>query len=309
MDLTRIRLPRAAVSLLHHPVGIIGRHRPFYFLNLLDRARGPQTLESAVSGRVVLVTGASSGIGEATARRLAGAGAIVLLVARRADNLEALRAEIARDGGAAEVHPCDLFDTAATEDLTAAVLAGHGRVDVLVNNAGKSIRRSIALSYDRFQDFERTIQLNYLAAVRLTLAFLPGMRGRGDGHIVNVSTAGVPVRVPRFSGYIASKAALEAFSDCVAGEAAHDGVRFTSVQMPLVRTPMIRPTGVYRSFPALTPAQAADRICQAIVHRPRRVGTPYGDLAAMADVFSPASVEAVRSAGYRLSGDSRAARR
>jgi NAD(P)-dependent dehydrogenase (short-subunit alcohol dehydrogenase family) len=188
------------------------------------------------------------------------------------------------------------------------VLDTYDHVDVLVNNAGKSIRRSIHLSYDRFHDFERTMQLNYLGPVRLILGLLPSMRERRSGQIVNVSTTGVYFRVPRFSAYIASKAAIEAFSDCIAAEIGRDGIQVSSIQMPLVRTPMITPTKVYRTMPSLSPEEAADWVCQAIVHRPRRVGTHLGNLAAVADVVSPGPLGAMRSAGYRLFPDSRAAR-
>jgi short-subunit dehydrogenase len=304
----RLRIPRAFAGIVNRPAGIIGRHRPFYFLNLVDRVRGTASLEDAVRGRTVLVTGASSGIGMATARQLAGAGATVLLVARSEEKLEALQGEIEDRGGSAHVHPCDLSEMEEVERLAAVVLERHGGVDVLVNNAGKSIRRSIHLSYDRIHDFDRTMRLNYLAAVRLVLAVLPGMRERRSGHIVNVSTTGVPARPPRFSAYIASKAALEAFSDCIAPEVAADGIHVTSVQMPLVRTPMIEPTKIYRSMPALTPEQAGSWICQAIVYKPRRIGTQVGNLAALAEVVSPVTVDAIRTAGYELFPDSRAAR-
>ena len=232
----------------------------------------------------------------------------MLLVARTTEKLEAVRDEIESAGGTAFVHPCDLSDTDDVERLANEILEQHERVDVLVNNAGKSIRRSIDLSYDRFHDFQRTMDLNYLGPVRLTLALLPGMRERKSGHIVNVSTAGVDVKVPRFSAYIASKAALDAFSDCISAEIARDNVRITSIHMPLVRTPMIEPTKIYRSFPALTPDEGAGRIAQAIIHRPRRIGTPFGSVAAMADAVSPTSLDVVRTAGYQLFPDSRAAR-
>jgi short-subunit dehydrogenase len=293
----RLSGPKLVSGLINRPTGVVGR--------MLGKVRpGTHSLEDAVAGRTVVVTGASSGIGEATARKLGQAGATMVLVARSADKLERLAGEIAD----AHVHPCDLSDMDAVDALVPQVLAAHGPVDVLVNNAGKSIRRSIHLSYERFHDFERTMQLNYLGPVRLTLGFLPGMRARGAGQIVNVSTTGVYFRVPRFSAYIASKAALEAFSDCIAAEIESDGVRVSSIQMPLVRTPMITPTKVYRTMPSLSPEQAADWVCQAIVHRPRRMGTHLGNMAAIADVVTPGPVGAMRRAGYGLVPDSRAAR-
>ncbi len=298
---------RAVNDFLNRPTGISGRHRPFYFLNLIERARGTRSLEDAVGGRVVVITGASSGIGEAAALAVGGAGAEVVLVARRREELERVADEITELGGYPHVHPADLADPADIERITDEILAQHGRVDVLVNNAGRSIRRSIHLSTERFHDYERTIQLNYLAPVRLILAFLPGMREHAMGHVVNVSTQGVGVRPPRFSGYLASKAALEAFTDCAAAELGDDGVRFTSIHMPLVRTPMIEPTAAYRGMRALSPTLAAERITQAIIHRPRRIGTPLSEAMTVADALSPASTGAMRSAGYRLTRDSRAA--
>ena len=301
--------PRKTVArLLNRPVGVAGRFRPFYHLNLIQRARGPRTLERAVAGKVVMITGASSGIGEAAALRVGEAGGTVLLVARTREKLEATREQIEAVGGTAFVHPCDLSDIEDIERMADEVLAEHGHVDVLVNNAGRSIRRSVALSYERFHDYQRTMQLNYFGAVRLILAFLPGMHERGSGQIVNVSSAGVQTRVPRFSGYVASKAALDAFSDCVTAEVADDGIRFSTIYMPLVRTPMIAPTKIYRSFPSISPEEAADWVCRAITYRPRRMGTPFGSLASFADSLSPTAVDAVRGVGYRLFPDSTAAK-
>jgi NAD(P)-dependent dehydrogenase (short-subunit alcohol dehydrogenase family) len=238
---------------------------------LINPRGGPSggKLREAVAGKVVLVTGASYGIGEATARKLAGAGATVLLVARSADKLEDLRAEIERDGGEAFAYPADLADPESVEALAAHVLDAHGHVDVIVNNAGKSIRRSIELSYERFHDFERTIDINYLGPVKLLLALLPSMRERKQGHIVNVSTVGVRVPpAPRWAAYQASKAAFDVFLRSVALEARGDGVTTTSIYMALVRTRMSAPTASLRNVPGLRPDQAADLVCRAIVERP-----------------------------------------
>jgi NAD(P)-dependent dehydrogenase (short-subunit alcohol dehydrogenase family) len=295
---------KLSARLLYGPTGIFGRHRPLYFLNLRDRLRGrPRTLEEAARGKVVLITGASSGIGREASKKVAAAGATVLLVSRRAEELEKLRAEIATDGGKAEVHACDLSDTDEIERMAAVVLERHDHVDVLVNNAGRSIRRTVADSLDRFHDYERLMQLNYFGAVRLTLALLPTMRERGSGHVINVTTTGVEAKPPRFSAYLASKAALEMFADVAGAELGHEGIRFTNVQMGLVRTPMIEPTEAYRGMPSLSAEQAADWICDAIVHRPRRVGTPVSDVAGVFDALSPAVMAQVRSVGYRLSPD------
>lgn len=267
--------------------------------SVLHRLRGG-SLESAVAGRVVLVTGASSGIGRAAARRIAAAGGVVVLVARGVERLEEARAEIEAAGGEAHVHACDLTDLDDVGRMAAEVLADHGRVDVLVNNAGRSIRRSIDQSYDRMHDFQRTMQLNYFGAVRLVLALLPGMRERRSGHIVDVSSIGVQLGVPRFSAYVASKAALDAFSRCIAAEVAGDGVRVTTIHMPLVRTPMTAPTPMYRSFPSLSPDDAAGLVCDAIAQRPRRLAPSYGSLVELAYAVSPGGVERVANGAYRL---------
>ena len=299
---------QALMKAMNRPMGVFGRYRPFYALNALQRIRGgPRTLERAVGGKVVMITGASSGIGEAAAGQVAAAGGTVLLVARTVEKLDRLKAEIEVDGGIAFSHPCDLSSTEDIERMAAEILEQHGRVDVLVNNAGRSIRRSVSASTERFHDYERTMQLNYFGAVRLILAFLPSMRERRSGHVVNISSAGVQTKVPRFSGYVASKAALDAFTDCVQGELAGDGIRFTTIHMPLVRTPMIAPTRMYDSFPALTPEEAGNWVADAITYRPSRMSPPFGSLAELADAVSPASMEAVRSVGYRMFKDSKAA--
>lgn len=301
------RLTDVGRQLVNYPTGVLGRNRPWYFMNLLDVVNGPRTLEDAVGQRVVMITGASSGIGRQTALRVGAAGAATLLVARGVDKLDETRREIEERGGAAFVYPCDLSDLEDIERMAKDVLGEHGCVDVLVNNAGRSIRRSVELSYERMHDYQRTMQINYFGPVRLMLSLLPTMRARRSGHIVNISSAGVQSKVPRFSGYVASKAALDAFSDCVAGEVHHDGVRFTTVFMPLVRTPMIAPTTIYRRLPAMSSREAADMVCDAIIHRPRRLGTPVGNLATLGNAVSPRSMDAVRNAAYRLFPDSQAA--
>jgi NAD(P)-dependent dehydrogenase (short-subunit alcohol dehydrogenase family) len=256
-------------------------------------------LRRAVEGRVVVVTGASSGIGEESARLVGAAGATVVLVARRREELERIAAAI---GENAHVRPCDLTDLDAIDALAAEVLDEHGGVDVLVNNAGISIRRAVDHSYDRFQDFERPMQLNYFASIRLILRFLPSLRERA-GQVINVSSAGVQTRTPRFSGYVASKAALEAFSDAVQAETHGEGVRFTTISMPLVRTPMISPTEHYRSFPSLTSGEAGRLVAEAIVGRPRRVAPPFAHVVSAVDGVNPELMDAVRHRGYRMFGD------
>ena len=291
------------------PAGIIARaaNRPLGGgggLPITPRAlsaHSDDSLRRAVEGRVVMVTGASSGIGEAAARRIGAAGATVLLVARSAEELERIAGEVAADGGGtAFAIPCDLSDLEAIDGLAERAVADHGGVDVLVNSAGRSIRRSVEFSMDRFHDFERTMQLNYFGAVRLIMRVLVPMRERGSGQIINISTAGVQTRTPRFSGYIASKAALEAFSDAVQAETLDDGIRFTTISMPLVRTPMISPTAHYDGFPALTPDEAGRLVAEAIVGRPRRVAPPFAHLVSALDTVSPELMDAVRHRGYRM---------
>jgi short-subunit dehydrogenase len=250
------------------------------------------SLHGAVAGKVVVVTGASSGIGEATAELLAEAGATVALVARRRAELEAVAERIVAAGGRAGVHPCDLTDYEAIDGLVAAIESQHGHVDVLVNNAGRSIRRPIDRSYERMHDFERTMQINYYAAVKLTLALLPGMRRRGDGQIVNVLSEGLLLHTPRFAAYLASKAALDEFSRCLANEVRRDGVRVTGVHMPLVRTPMIAPTRAYRGVPALRPREAAGLIGEAIAARPYAVTSRSGYGLLAAGTLVPSLLEA-----------------
>jgi NAD(P)-dependent dehydrogenase (short-subunit alcohol dehydrogenase family) len=192
--------------------------------------------------------------------------------------------------------------------MTDEVLAQHGHVDILVNNAGRSIRRSIALSYDRFHDYERTMQLNYFGAVKLILRLLPVMRERKSGHIVNVSSIGVQTNTPRFSAYVASKAALDAFTRCISSEIVDDNVHTTIIYMPLVRTPMIAPTKMYRRFPTITPEEAADMICEAVIHRPKRIATPVGTLGQILYAINPKSIDYILNSAYKLFPDSSAAR-
>jgi len=307
-DLTHLaEKPLAAVSHLINTPNSSGRYRPFYVRNLLDAVHG-QTLGDVVKDRTTLITGGSSGIGEAAAKKVAGAGGTVVLVARTQENLEKVAAEIRGNGGTAHVYPCDLADMDAIAAMADRVIGDLGGVDILVNNAGRSIRRSLALSYDRIHDYQRTMQLNYLGAVQLILKFIPGMRERGYGHIINVSSVGVQTRAPRFGAYIASKAALDSLCDVLQAETVKENVRFTTVHMPLVRTPMISPTTMYDKFPALTPDQAAGVIADAIVHRPRRLSSPFGQFAAVADAVNPAVMDRVRNRAFTMFDDSDAAK-
>ncbi len=267
-----------------------------------------RTLGEALAGRRVLITGASSGIGRATALKVAAAGGIPLLVARNVEKLEEARAEIVAAGGVAYVYAADISDMDEIDRLIKRVKDDHRTVDMLVNNAGRSIRRSIALSYERFHDFERTMQLNYFGAIKLIIGLLPQMRARGFGHIVNISSIGVQTNPPRFSAYVASKAALDAFTRVVASEVIGDGVTFTTIHMPLVRTPMIAPTKLYDAFPTITPEEAADMICEALRTRPKHMGTTLGTTGEVLYALAPAAVDRILHLAYRVFPDSAASR-
>ena len=307
-DLTGlVEKPFAAVSNLVNTPNSAGRYRPFYLRNLLDAVQG-RTLHEAVEGTITLITGGSSGIGEAAAKKIAAAGGEVVLVARTQENLDKVADDIRSNGGTAHVYPCDLTDMDAIAAMADKVLADLGGVDMLINNAGRSIRRSLALSYDRIHDYQRTMQLNYLGAVQLILKFIPGMRERGFGHIINVSSVGVQTRAPRFGAYIASKAALDSLCDALQAEVVDEDIKFTTVHMALVRTPMISPTSMYDKFPALTPDQAAGVIADAIVQRPRRASSPFGQLAAVVDAVNPAVMDRVRNRAFTMFDDSSAAK-
>ena len=267
-----------------------------------------RSLRAALNGRTVVITGASSGIGRATALKVAAAGGIPLLVARGTEKLEEVKAEIEAEGGSAYVYSADLSNTDSIDGLVEQILAEHVAVDMLVNNAGRSIRRSVALSYERFHDYERTIQLNYLGAVKLIMGLLPGMRARGSGHIVNISSIGVQTNPPRFSAYVASKAALDAFTRVVSSEVIGDGVTFTTIHMPLVRTPMIAPTKMYDSFPAATPEEAADLVCEALRSKPKVINTRLGTFGEVLYALAPSAVDRILHTAYRVFPDSAAAR-
>lgn len=256
------------------------------FLTPRARLRRLRGRPSPLRHRVVLVTGASSGIGEATAHAVAASGATVLLVARRAEELARVRAAIETSGGRAASYVCDLTDGDAVDALVARVLADHGAVDYLVNNAGRSIRRSLALSYDRFHDFERTMAVNYFGPVRLTMGLLPAMRAQRFGHVVNIVTWGVQMKAPKFSAYIASKTALDTWSRIAGREAYADGVTFTNMRFSLVRTPMSAPTEAYAGRGA-TPEQAARRIVRALEDRPLTVNTAAGNIGELLNILAP----------------------
>jgi len=286
-----------------------------FWENHLDPDRGERkdelqplpTLPERVEGKVVMVTGATSGIGKASALKLARAGATVLVIARTAEKLEETLHEIDQLGGTAQAYSCDVSDLTDVDNLVQQVLADHGHVDILVNNAGRSIRRSVVHAFDRFHDYERTMQLNYFGALRLIMQLMPSMIENGGGHVINISSIGVLTNAPRFSAYVASKAALDAFTRCASSELAHEGIRFTTINMPLVRTPMIAPTKIYNHVPTISPTQAADMICDAIVRQPKRIATNLGVMGQVMHFITPRVTETIMNTGYKLFSDSSAA--
>ncbi len=258
------------------------------------------SLEDAVGGRIVLITGASSGIGKSAALKIGEAGGTMLLVARTEEKLNEVARQVEDLGGIAYAHPCNLSDMDDIDRMAAEVRDQHGAVDILINNAGKSIRRSIDRSYERFHDFQRTMQLNYFGPVKLILDLLPAMREQESGHIINVSTIGLQVNTPRFAAYVASKAALDAFSRSMAPEIIGDGVHVTTIYMPLVRTPMIAPTKMYDRFPTLSPEEAAGLITDAIRKRPKRIGTTMGNIGQLGYAIAPGAQDLVANRAYHL---------
>ncbi|MCW2792744.1 MAG: family oxidoreductase, partial [Nocardioides sp.] len=280
-----------------------------YWEENLDQSTGNDPrIREALTGKYVVITGASSGIGQVTALKVAQAGGIPVLVARGKDKLEETRATIELRGGTAHVYPCDLSDLEAIDRLCEQMVAELPSVDFVVNNAGRSIRRSLKLSHDRFHDFERTMQLNYFGAIRLVMGLLPKMREQKRGHVVNISSIGVQTNPPRFSAYVASKSALDSWSNVVSSELVGDGITFTGIHMPLVRTPMIAPTKIYDKFPTISPAQAADTVIRAMVERPHEINTALGNAGAIAHTVAPKLTFRLLNMAYHVFPDSAAAR-
>ena len=267
-----------------------------------------RTLKGQVSGKVVLITGGSSGIGLATARKIAAAGATTVICGRDEAKLDEARRLAEADGHALVTFAVDLASTEDCDRMTRWLIDEFGGVDVLVNNAGRSIRRGIESSFERFHDLERTMQLNYYGAVRVTMGLLPKMVERRRGHVVNISSIGVLTNAPRFSAYVASKAALDAWTRCAASEFADVGVTFTTINMPLVRTPMIAPTRLYQSVPTLSPEEAADLVSQAIVYKPVRIATRLGIAGEVLHALVPRIAQIVMNTSFRMFPDSDAAR-
>ena len=263
-------------------------------------AKLKKLFQQKVNGKTIIVTGASSGIGLTVSKYLAQAGAHVLLLARTKDKLDEVKAEIEAEGGKASVFPCDLNDMESIDAVSKEILASVDHIDILINNAGRSIRRAVHESVDRFHDFERTMQLNYFGAVRLVLNLLPHMMQRKDGHIINISSIGVLANATRFSAYVASKAALDAFSRCLSAEVHSHKIAITSIYMPLVRTPMIAPTKMYKYVPTLSPEEAADLIATAIVKRPKKIATNLGRIASITYAVAPDINNILMSIGFNL---------
>lgn len=263
-------------------------------------AKLKKLFQQKVNGKTIIVTGASSGIGLTVSKYLAQAGAHVLLLARTKDKLDEVKAEIEAEGGKASVFPCDLNEMESIDAVSKEILASVDHIDILINNAGRSIRRAVHESVDRFHDFERTMQLNYFGAVRLVLNLLPHMMQRKDGQIINISSIGVLANATRFSAYVASKAALDAFSRCLSAEVHSHKIAITSIYMPLVRTPMIAPTKMYKYVPTLSPEEAADLIATAIVKRPKKIATNLGRIASITYTIAPDINNILMSIGFNL---------
>ncbi|ROO29679.1 short-chain dehydrogenase [Salinisphaera orenii MK-B5] len=268
----------------------------------------PEELTRRIRGKVVVITGASSGIGFMTSKKLARAGAKVCMVARTPSKLEETRAIVERIGGEAYAYPCDLNKMEAIDACTKQILADHHHVDILINNAGHSIRRSVFESLNRFHDYERTMQLNYFGAIRMIFNFLPSMAKRRSGHIINISSIGCLTNVPRFSAYVASKSALDAFSRCLSPEVGSRNIDLTTIYMPLVRTPMIAPTKLYDYVPTLTPEQAGDMVVSAVLEKPKRIASPLGTTAQVSYALWPKVNDFVLHKAFHMFPSSKASR-
>lgn len=267
-----------------------------------------RSLRGTVGGKVVLVTGGSSGIGLAAAHKFAEAGAITIICGRDQDKLDEACKEAKAKGYQFVAYSADIADMADCDRFVQQLLADHGGVDFLINNAGRSIRRAIEASYDRFHDFERTMQLNYFGCLRVTMGLLPGMVAKRRGHVVNISSIGVLTNAPRFSAYVASKAALDAWTRCASSEFQDQGITFTTINMPLVRTPMIAPTKIYNNVPTLAPEEAADMIAEACIAKPVRIATRLGITGQVLHALLPRVAQIAMNTSFRMFPDSSAAK-
>jgi thioester reductase-like protein/short-subunit dehydrogenase len=272
-----------------------------------DRARRDDPAGPLV-GKHVIITGASSGIGRASAIAVAERGATVFALARNAEALDELIDEIRAAGGQAHAFTCDVTDSTSVEHTVKDILGRFGHVDYLVNNAGRSIRRSVINSTERLHDYERVMAVNYFGAVRMVLALLPHWRERRFGHVVNVSSAGVQARNPKYSSYLPTKAALDAFADVVAAETLSDHITFTNIHMPLVRTPMIVPSRRLNPVPPISPEHAAAMVVRGLIEKPARIDTPLGTLADFGNYLTPKLSRRVLHQLYLGYPDSAAAR-
>ena len=272
-----------------------------------DRARRDDP-DGPLVGRHVIITGASSGIGRASAIAVAERGATVFALARNGDALDDLVTEIRSNGGQAYAFTCDVTDSGSVEHTVKDILGRFDHVDYLVNNAGRSIRRSVVNSTDRLHDYERVMAVNYFGAVRMVLALLPHWRERRFGHVVNVSSAGVQARSPKYSSYLPTKAALDAFSEVVASETLSDHITFTNIHMPLVATPMIAPSRRLNPVPPITAEHAAAMVVRGLVDKPARIDTPVGTLAEAGNYFTPKLSRRILHQLYLGYPDSAAAR-
>ena len=263
-----------------------------------------RTLKGQVRNKVVLITGGSSGIGLATAHKVAAAGATTIIIARDPEKLAEAKKEIAAAGHEVVTYSADVSDGVQCAELVKKLVENHGGIDILVNNAGRSIRRAIENSFDRYHDFERTMAVNYYGALRLTLGLLPSMMKKRRGHVINISSIGVLTNAPRFSAYVASKAALDAWTRCAASEFSDLGIQFTTINMPLVRTPMIAPTKIYTQVPTLSPEEAAEMVVEGIVYKPVRIATRLGIFGEVLHALLPRVAQVVMNTTFRMFPDS-----
>lgn len=276
------------------------------------RARVARTIRavtggpSPLAGRTVLITGASSGIGEATSYAAARRGAHVLLAARRAEELERVQRTIEQSGGRASMYVVDMADGDSIDALVEQLLAELGAVDYLVNNAGRSIRRSLELTHDRFHDFERMMAVNYFGAVRLTMGLLPAMRAQRFGHVVNIVTWGNQIKAPKFAAYIAAKSALDVFGRILSREAYFENVTCTNMRVAIVRTPMIAPTAEYEGR-GESPEECAERVVRALEDRPVTVDGAFGSVFEVLNVVTPRLADLAMAVSHLRTPDSAAA--
>ena len=269
-----------------------------------------RTLKGQITGKVILITGGTSGIGQATALKLAAAGSAkaVVVCGRDQEKIDETLKLAKKQGVKIVAYQADVADEVGCAAFVQTLNEKHGGVDILVNNAGRSIRRALETSYDRFHDFGRTMDVNYFGALRITMGVLPGMVAKKKGHVINISSIGVLTNAPRFSAYVASKAALDAWTRCASSEFADRGVNFTTINMPLVKTPMIAPTAIYNNVPTLDPDEAADMIVRAIVYKPVRIATRLGIAGQVLHAVAPRIAQIVMNTSFRMFGDSEAAK-